>query len=152
MSFFIKLHFYYTASWWIFFKKNGFTKQKNPKQKFHQEYYCFLVEQVSFCPIGREKQNFTSFLLVEIKLYVYLEDKNILVSLLYFCLNLLSGGFSLKLILYFRLSVDQLSRWLRMMPRRCTSRAGNSWWSTATQSSSCQVKGWSRKNNTFLHS
>ena len=33
-------------------------------------YYCLLAETIVFGPIGKEKQNFTSFLLIVIKLSI----------------------------------------------------------------------------------
>ena len=47
-----------------------FKNKKTMKEELHREYYCFLFEKFYLGPIGGEKQNFTSFLLVEIQLFI----------------------------------------------------------------------------------
>ena len=67
--------------------KNNYTT----KQKFPQEYSCFLVWSVLFGPIGREKQNSSSFLLVEIKLFIK-KTSIFLMKLLFCCLIVLKSA------------------------------------------------------------
>ena len=45
-------------------------KQENKKTRISSRILLFSCRTILFEPIGREKQNFTSFLLVEIKLFI----------------------------------------------------------------------------------
>ena len=50
---------------------NEFTKQENNETRISPRIFLFFCWNILFGPIGREKQNFTSFLLVEIKLLMF---------------------------------------------------------------------------------